>query len=117
MHASNTNIADLLEPYFAGFAEMRHVATDNLTALLRVMVLQSAPPAYLVVQISLQHSRIVQKGARLRAGLPAYLARRWALLAEYTPLITPLGALVSSYEEPTTTEELWATGLGALGPP
>jgi hypothetical protein len=52
--------------------------------------------------MSLEHSHIVEEGARLRAGLPAYLAQR--------------RALVSSYEEPTTTEELWATGLGALAP-
>jgi hypothetical protein len=61
-----------------------------------------------------QHSRVAEEGARLRAGLLAYLARRRALLAEHTSLIAPLRALVSGYEEPTTTEELWATGLGAL---
>jgi hypothetical protein len=61
-----------------------------------------------------QYSSVVEEGARLRAGFPAYLARRRALLAEDTSLIAPLRALVSSYEEPTTTEELWATGLGAL---
>jgi hypothetical protein len=78
------------------------------------MVLQSAPPADLVLHISPQHLTVVGKGARLQAGLPAYLARRRALLAEHTSLIALLQALVSSYEEPTTTEELWATGLGAL---
>jgi hypothetical protein len=62
----------------------------QVTALLRVVVLRSAPPADLVARMFLQHSSVVQEGAR------------------------PLRALVSSYEEPTTTEELWATGLGAL---
>jgi hypothetical protein len=34
-------------------------------------------------------------------------------LDAHCPLITPLLALVSGYEMPTTTDELWATGLGA----
>jgi hypothetical protein len=50
----------------------------------------------------------------MRARLPAYLARRRALLDQHTALIAPLWALVSSYEEPSTTQELWATRLGAL---
>jgi hypothetical protein len=57
---------------------------------------------------------VVEEGAQLRAGLPAFLARRRALIAEHTSLIAPLRALISSYEEPTTTAELWATGLGTL---
>jgi hypothetical protein len=102
---------------FSGLADRGDVAVDDLTASLRIMVLQSAPPAYLVLQMSLQHSQVAKEGARLRAGLPAYLARRQALLTERTSLVTPLRALVSSYEEPATTKELWATGLGTLGPP
>jgi hypothetical protein len=95
-------------------SRMKYPKMDQLTALLRVMVLRSAPPDDLVVQMFPEHSHVAEEGARLRAGLPAYLARRQALLAEHTSLIAPLRALVSSYEEPTTTEELWATGLGAL---
>jgi hypothetical protein len=64
--------------------------------------------------MSLQHSRVVEEGAQLRADLTAYLAQRGAFLAEHMNLITPLWAIVSSYEEPWMTEELWATGLGAL---
>jgi hypothetical protein len=63
------------------------------------------------------HARMVRVGARLQAGLPAYLARRQALLAEHCPLIAPLRDLVRGYEMPTTTEELWATGLGAMRRP
>jgi hypothetical protein len=74
----------------------------------------NALPADQVMEMSPQHSCVVEEGARLRAGLPAYLARRRALLAEHTSLIAPLLTLVSSYEEPTTTGELWATELGAL---
>jgi hypothetical protein len=69
------------------------------------MVLRSDPPQHW--RASPHYSRVVEEeGARLRAGLPAYLARRRALLTEHTSLIAPLWALASSYEEPTTTEEL-----------
>jgi hypothetical protein len=96
----------------ANIEQWAHALRDQLIAMLRVMVLQSAPPANLVVQMSTEHSRVAEKGARLLARFPAYLAQRRALLSEHTSLIAPLEALVSSYEEPTTTEELWATGLG-----
>jgi hypothetical protein len=56
---------------FLRFAERGDVATNNLTALLRVMVLQSAPPADLVLQMSLEHSQVVKEGVWLQARLPA----------------------------------------------
>jgi hypothetical protein len=83
------------------------------TALLRVMVLRSSPPKELTARLLPEHRTVVQEGAHLRTRLPAYLARRRALLDENCPLIGPLQALVIGYEKPTTTEELWATGLGA----
>jgi hypothetical protein len=86
----------------------------EMTALLRVMVLKGAPPADLVSQLRPEHAQVVEEGMRLRAALPAYLAQRQALLDAHCPLIAPLRALVRDYDpEPTTTEELWATGLGA----
>jgi hypothetical protein len=86
----------------------------ELSALLRVMVLRSAPPADLASQLRPEHARVVEEGARLRAALPAYLAQRQALLDAHCPLIAPLRALIREYDpEPTTTEELWATGLDA----
>jgi hypothetical protein len=110
---------DKIWPLLVSFADREDDGADLLacSALLRVMVLQRAPPAdlnALPVRLSPQHSRVVKEGAQLLARLPVYLARRRALVAEHTSLITPLLALVSSYEELTTTEELWATGLGAL---
>jgi hypothetical protein len=84
-----------------------------VTALLRVMVLRSAPPAELTKRLAPEHAEVVHEGARLRARLPAYLAQRRALLDAHCPLITPLQDLVHGYKMPTTTEELWATGLGA----
>jgi hypothetical protein len=89
-------------------------AVADATALLRVMVLRDAPPDDLVVQMRPEHVRVVEEGARLRAALPAYLARRRALLDAHCSLIAPLRALVrDNNPEPTTTDELWATGLGA----
>ena len=83
-----------------------------VTALLRVMVLRGAPPVTMAARLAPEHARVVEEGARLRAALPAHLARRRALLDAHCPLIAPLRAMVHGYDEPTTTEELWATGLG-----
>jgi hypothetical protein len=91
-----------------------HIA-DDVTALLRVMVVRGAPSAdfELVADLSQEHVRVLEEGAKLRAALPAYLARRQALLHPHCPLIPPLLALIHAYDPgPTTTEELWATGLG-----
>jgi hypothetical protein len=86
----------------------------NLISLLRVMVLRDAPPAGLVALLPPDiYARVVQSGARLRARLPAYLVLRRTLLDEHCPvLLLPLRALVHGYMELTTTEEIWATGLG-----
>jgi hypothetical protein len=84
-----------------------------VTSLLRVMVLKCDPPAELVALLSIEHALVVQEGARLRMRLPEYLARRRrAVLDAPCPLIAPLQALVQGYEVLTSTEELWATGLG-----
>jgi hypothetical protein len=88
-----------------------------VTTLPMVMVLRNGPPAKLSRHLSWEHAGVVKEGARLRAGLPGYLARRQALLAEHCPLIAPLLALVHGYKTPTTTAELWATGLGAARQP
>jgi hypothetical protein len=92
-----------------------HVEHDAVavTFLLRVMMLWGAPPAELATRLSPEHARVVQEGARMRARLPAYLAQRRALLDAHCLLIAPLQDLVHDYEVPTTTDELWATGLGA----
>jgi hypothetical protein len=78
------------------------------------MVLRENCPASLVACLTQEHMRVIEEGARLRARLPAYLARRRALLDEHCSLIPPLRALIRDYDpEPTTTDEIWATGLGA----
>jgi hypothetical protein len=84
-----------------------------LVAMLRVMVLHGGPPESLTAKLALPLQRIVQYGARLRARLPTYLAQRQILLDAHCPLLPPLQDLVRGYEELTTTDELWATGLGA----
>jgi hypothetical protein len=87
--------------------------TVALFSMLRVMVLHGGPSESLVKHCAPPFQRIMQDGARLRARLPAYLAQRRALLDAHCPLLPPLQALVHGYEEITTTDELWATGLGA----
>jgi hypothetical protein len=85
-----------------------------LTGLLRVMVLRCVPPPALVALLSPEPARVAHERARLRARLPAFLVRRRAFLDTYCPvLLPPLRALVHGYMELITTEELWATGLGA----
>jgi hypothetical protein len=97
-----------------------YIPTDDtvdivaLTAMLRVMLMHGSPPESLTAYMATPLQQIVQDGARLRARLPAYLARRRPLLDAHCPLLPPLRDLVHGYEEPTTTDELWATGLGAL---
>jgi ankyrin repeat protein len=86
--------------------------SEAVKSLLRVMVLRGAPPEELVAEMTPMNKKLVRRGARIRARLPTYLAERRALLAEHCTLIVPLRALIEAYEEPTSTEELWATGLG-----
>jgi hypothetical protein len=91
----------------------------ELIALLRVLVLRGdgPPEIYLKLPEELElpeFASILEKGARLRAQLPAYLVRRRALLDKHCPkLLPPLRALVHDYMKLTTTDELWATGLVA----
>jgi hypothetical protein len=90
---------------------------EGTTAILRVMVLHGGPPESLTAELAPPLQRIVQDGAQLRARLPAYLVNRRTLLDAHCPLLPPLQDLVHGYEEPTTTDEFWATGLGALRAP
>jgi hypothetical protein len=94
--------------------EVRKLA--ELKSLVRVLVLRGMDdlkfPACLVVRVK-WFRRIVLEGGRLKDKLPAYLVQRRALLDANCPmLLPPLRALVHGYMELTTTEELWATGLG-----
>jgi hypothetical protein len=98
------------------FIDDEYIANGDivaLTAMLRVMVLHGGPPESLAKDLAPPFQRIVQDGARLRARLPAYLTQRRALVDAHCSLLPPLGDIVHGYEKPTTTDELWATGLGA----
>jgi hypothetical protein len=98
-----------------GYIMWRDYDAAAVTVLLRAMLLKgSRPPVNIATapSFSAEHVHVIHEGTRIRARLPAYLAQRRALLDEHSPLIPPLQALVCGYEEPTTTEELWATGLG-----
>jgi hypothetical protein len=86
-----------------------------LTRMLRVMVLHGAPPESLAKDLAPPFQRIVHDGARLRARLPARPYRRQGLvlLDTHCPLLLPLQDLVHGYEVPTTSNEFWATVVGA----
>jgi hypothetical protein len=74
-----------------------------VAALLRVMVLRGAPPDHL----AWQNARVMQEGARLRGGLPTYLARRRPLLDEQIP--TDCTALGHGGRRSTTTRQTTPT--------
>jgi hypothetical protein len=82
-----------------------------LSLLKRALLLKAAPPAYFAARFP-TIAQVINEGARLRAQLPAYLAQRRAVLDAHCPLLAPLRTIVAGYQKPTTTEELWATGLG-----
>jgi hypothetical protein len=113
-HAGQT-VWDLLGN---SLVRLSHQANDAacVTAVLRVMLLHASPPGELAARLSLEHTLVVQEGARLRARLPVYLTQRRALLNEHCLLLPPLQALVCGYLEPTTTDQIWGTGLGAAPP-
>jgi hypothetical protein len=98
----------LVQPHNKGMDEA------DLSHLLRVMLLMGDAPAHFVDTLSPALQALVLQGGRLRARLPAYLVRRQALLDTHCPMLLPqLRDLVHGYMELTTTDELWATGLGA----
>jgi hypothetical protein len=81
----------------------------TLNVVLRVLVMKDIPcPGYTREILQGMHAQVAQEWARLQA----CLAQRRALLNEHCPLIAPLLALIYGYDEPTTSEELWATGVG-----
>jgi ankyrin repeat protein len=110
-------LPDMLQYAYAVNGDGEYVTTRDtvkITAMLRVMVLHIDPPESLTEDLAEPLQWIVQDGARLRARLPAYLAQRRAHFVAHCPLLAPLWDLVYGYEKPTTTDELWATGLWAL---
>jgi ankyrin repeat protein len=91
-----------------------HEDPEAMTALLRVILLRGVPPPEFLAFVLPAYKSVVNKGARLRARLPAFLTRRRALVDATCLLILPLLALVHGYESelPFTTDEIWATGFG-----
>jgi hypothetical protein len=90
-------------------AEARFNNQVSNVLVVRFMALRCAPTADLTARLYPNSVKVVQEGARLRAQLPDYFARRRALLSSHTPLIAPLLDMVASYLMITTAKELWAT--------
>lgn len=67
-----------------------------------------------MVDLSDEHERVVEEGARRRSRLPLYRAHRRAILEARCPLIAPMLTMVQGYAEPTTTEEILAATQATL---
>ena len=122
LNADGKNTWDVLYMYWSDNGILRNMdwnrlSPDDKYTVLRTLLLREGPPGWLVGLMLRVHQQLVEDGVRLRAQLPAYLAERRSLLDTHCPLVAPLPeelrALVYSFEGPATTEELWATGLGA----
>jgi hypothetical protein len=107
------NVTCTLEKTWKQLGKYSFWKPAEVTDLLRVMVLRGSPPANFMSQLRPIHVQVVEEGARLRVALPAYFARRWALVDTHCPLIQPILAIVKDYADLWATEELWATGLGS----
>jgi hypothetical protein len=56
---------------------------------------------------------VIHEDAKLQVRLPvAFLAQRQDFLDARRPLLATLRVIVTTYQELTNTEEIWATGLG-----
>jgi hypothetical protein len=83
---SGKTIWDLLAEYLIEDGRVINMLGENpyvydvtaVTSLLRVMVLRGVRPAKLTARLTPEHAQVFGDGARLRAGLPAYLARQRA---------------------------------------
>jgi hypothetical protein len=77
-----------------------HEDPEAMTALLEVMLLRGVPPPGILAFLLPEHEFVVlvNKGALLRALIPAFLTRRRALVDAHCLIIPPLLALVHGYE-------------------
>jgi hypothetical protein len=108
---ADSSVWSLLEKFVTAKLSDTTYISETI-GLLRAMLLRDPPSDFATdSELSPKLACVIEEGMRLRAALPAYLRQRRAFLDTHTPLIAPLQALVSGYEQPTT-EELWATGLG-----
>jgi hypothetical protein len=94
------NIWQLLERHIL------RVSAAELSALLRVMVLQADPPYGWSPLLAPMHAQMVARGRRLRAQLLPYLEQQRTLVAENSSLPAVLQTVVIGYAAPTR-EDVW----------
>jgi hypothetical protein len=99
-------------PIDGGYVPNGDIDLVALNAMMRVVLLHGGHSELLVKDLAPPLQQLVRDGVRLRARLPGFLAQRRALIESHCTLLPPLRDLVHGYEEPTTTDELWATGPG-----
>ena len=58
-------------------------------------------------------AELVCDGVRLRKHIPRHIEERFNIVEAYTQFEPYLCYIVQGYEMPTTTDEIWATGLWA----
>jgi hypothetical protein len=82
-----------------------------LTSLLKVMVmLDDAPPPFVVDLLAPAHAELATRGLRFRAQLPSYLEQQRASIFRDCPLPLVLLPIVAEYTA-TTPEDMWTDGL------
>jgi hypothetical protein len=82
----------------------------QFSMLLKVIVMISDAPQYLITVLTPLHVEICMRGQLLRAQLPSYLEQQRGSLISPCPLPTVLRNLVAVYAA-TTPEDMWADGL------
>jgi hypothetical protein len=83
---------------------------DELSSLLKVMVMLKDAPAYVISSMSSKNGDICTRGRLLWVQLPSYQEQQRATVVTHCPLPAVLQSLVAEYAA-TTPETMWAGGL------
>jgi ankyrin repeat protein len=86
--------------------------SDDLTSLLKVMVMLEDAPADFIAnpRLSPQHADICARGRQFRAQLLSYLEQQQTAIVAHCPLPAVLQSLVAAYAA-TNPKDMWTDGL------
>jgi hypothetical protein len=87
-----------------------HPGDEELSSLLKVMVMLDDPPAHFISALLPHHGALCVRGRHLRAMLPTHQKLQGVSIAAHCPLPIVLQSLVAVYAL-TDPEEMWMTGL------
>jgi hypothetical protein len=88
---------------------------NDLSSLLKVIVMLEDAPAAFINRLSPQHAAICTRGRQLRAQLPSYLMQQRAAVVAHCSLPSVLQSLVTAYAV-ITPEDMWTDGLRVHAP-